>query len=205
MMQRTDTFTILDGTGHSIQNGAIIDGPYYPYNAADQDVVLTNSSNLNGQVALDTSRPGFVRYIITTTAAVSGPSWVTVEVVNLPQAPYPTRVATTTSSGYNLINGTGTILSYTTPQDGRLHLVTVAATKVVSTAETGGACTIAFATAAAVTVFAGTKAVGTYPSPDAAESQTNTFIIQPGQTIALAQSTALTAGASTVYAEIWST
>jgi hypothetical protein len=112
-------------------------------------------------------------------------------------------LATTGAAGFAKQNGTPNILSWTAPNDGQLHRVQLLYTKNVTSSETGGAAAVSFVNpsqAAVANVDAGNQAAGWTPGAPAGGV---TFMMQPGQTITLAQTTALTAGASKVYAELW--
>lgn len=105
---------------------------------------------------------------------------------------------------YTLINGTGTIATYAVPNDGNVHLVEIAALKVVTSAETGGAVTVTITdlaghTTGALSLFAGGAAAG-LATPAAAGNAA--FCVPSGSLVTIAQSSALTAGASTMNAVI---
>lgn len=104
-------------------------------------------------------------------------------------------LATTTPVGVPLINGTQTILSWTAPQDGQLHRVEVFCTEVVTNATTAGITQVTV-NGTATTLISGGQAVGS----QIGQAQ---VILQPGGTITIRQNTAMTAGAATVYAELW--
>lgn len=109
--------------------------------------------------------------------------------------------ATTGSSGFALQNGTPTILSWTAPADGQPHRVVLVTENIVTVAETGGQCSVNFTppsgAAQSAVVYGGALGVG-YRGPN------NTgFTVAPGTTVTFTQSTALTAGAATVFAELW--
>lgn len=117
-----------------------------------------------------------------------------------------TQVASTGTAGYVLVNGTGTILSWTAPNDGQPHAVTLGGTVYISSNMTGGELAVsatdpggnAFALQAnPAGVGAGESAIGL------AQAWPAVLTIAPGSTISLTQYTALTAGAATVYAEMW--
>ena len=116
-----------------------------------------------------------------------------------PAAGVLARVATTLAAGFALQNATPNILTWTAPNDGQTHAVIVNAFKIVTVAETGGNVTIAYTCggqAKTVTVAPGGAAIGTYPENWAG------FVCDPGTTVTLAQQTALTAGASVLFAEL---
>ncbi len=119
-------------------------------------------------------------------------------------------LATTTATGYTLANGTGTILSWTAPSDGNLHRVTLFAVKSVTTGETGGQITFGSLSGAGnghlnpdnaanwATVFPGGQSAGGRSLNGVPE-----LIIGAGNTVYLYQSSALSGGATTLWAEIW--
>lgn len=111
-------------------------------------------------------------------------------------------VATTGVAGHALVNGTGTVISWTAPTDGNIHAVHVAAQLVVSSLETGGQVSITVA-GVSIVLFAAAKAAGTYVGGDAATPDTPTVaLLRPGQTVAVVQSSALSVGAAVLYASI---
>ena len=108
--------------------------------------------------------------------------------------------ATTGVAGFALQNATPTIISWTAPNDGNLHRFIVICSLDVSSAETGGAvslvCTPPGAGAQTTSLYAG--GLGTGPAYNTQER-----LVQPGTTVTVEQSSALTGGAATVWAEIW--
>jgi hypothetical protein len=118
-----------------------------------------------------------------------------------PLAGITSLVASTGTGGYSLANGTGTILAWTAPSDGALHYVTVAAGLDVSASETGGAVTVSYplpggATAGAQPLLAGGASAGALTAASAG-------IVASGGTVTVSQSSALTAGAATLWAQVW--
>jgi len=113
------------------------------------------------------------------------------------------RQATTGASGFALQNATPTIATYTAPNDGNIHMVAVFVTLVVTSLETGGAIQVASTGALGLTstMFAGGAAAGTVMNT----AIVPLFAVSPGATVNINQSSALTAGAATVYTEIWAT
>lgn len=114
------------------------------------------------------------------------------------------RVRTTGPAGYTLINGTGTILSWTVPNDGKLHACMLMGEQVTTSAETGGQVQVSFTapdgSTQTFTIFSGGSGAGWI---SCGGSSWQNFSVAPGGTITLAQSTALTAGAAKLWAEIW--
>ena len=112
--------------------------------------------------------------------------------------------ASTGASGYTLVNGTGTVLTWTAPLDGQLHTVYLASSLRITSAATGGQFnitvndTIAGAGYSPV-VFNASKGAGYFIQVDT----TPLIVLTPGDTIAIVQQTALTAGAGSLFAEIW--
>lgn len=112
--------------------------------------------------------------------------------------------AATAVAGYAKINGTGNIITWTAPNDGKQHRVVVVCSETVTTGtETGGAVSTNLTAPGGGTqtgsgnIFAAAKTVGTYHQLDGA-------IIEANTTFSLVQSSALSAGGPTsVWAEIW--
>jgi hypothetical protein len=110
-------------------------------------------------------------------------------------------VATTGIAGFNLQNATPNILTWTAPNDGNLHRVSVFSSGHVTIAETGGQVSLAYVlpdgTNATHTLFAANQAAG--------DLQGTAFLlaIQPGSTVAIKQLSALTVGAAIIWAELW--
>ena len=109
--------------------------------------------------------------------------------------------AETSATGVALINGTQTILSVTVPNDAKPHQAIVTVFKVVTAALTGGAVVMAVTDIAgtAFTIAIVGTAVGTYTH---SSTINNSFLLKPGTTVTVKQTTAMTAGAAKVYAKI---
>lgn len=105
-------------------------------------------------------------------------------------------------AGFALQNGTPTILTWTAPNDGKLHRFEIFGTVSVTVAETGGAILVSYTlpdgTNTAHTVFPGGATVGDIPPAFAGQ-----VIVKPGSVVTLFQNTALTLGAAVAWAEIW--
>lgn len=114
------------------------------------------------------------------------------------------RVATTGTGGYALTGSTGTILTYTAPSDGCLHWATFTAQLIVSSAETGGQVNLNVP-GLGISIFAAGNATGTFHPLQNSVSGSESFLLRPGDTIAIQQATALTAGAAVLYADLYST
>lgn len=108
--------------------------------------------------------------------------------------------AATPVAGFALQNATPTIISWTAPNDGNQHRILVISSQHVTVAETGGKiqlnCSLPDGSAAIPPLFGGTSGTGL--------SVNNIgVIVEAGATVTITQNTALTAGAATVWAEIW--
>jgi hypothetical protein len=110
--------------------------------------------------------------------------------------------AATPVSGFALVNGTPNILTWAAPNDGKLHRVMIFATLQVTSAETGGVVEITYFNPGgnfdSDGVFSGNLGNGPYPL-----SNVFPLTIQAGSAFSIKQSSALTAGAATLWAEIW--
>lgn len=110
------------------------------------------------------------------------------------------QVATTGPNGFTLVNGTPNILSWTAPNDGQMHRVTVYGTLFCSAAMTGGMIVLTYTdpngNVNSTSVWGGS--FGTGPQAPTAK----TILVKAGTTVTLTQSTALTAGAAVAWAEL---
>lgn len=119
------------------------------------------------------------------------------------EVPLSNQVSTPTA-GFAKTNGTPIILSLTTPNDGNMHLVTIAIAENVTALETGGQVSIIYTAgghaSGNVILYNGGAAAGFH-------NQSDTFIYtvlaDPNTTVTLQQTTALTAGGpTTVWASL---
>jgi hypothetical protein len=109
--------------------------------------------------------------------------------------------ATTGSTGYTLVNNTGNIITWTAPNDGVMHRVMLVMNTDVSSSATGGQISISItspnsASHAPVVLAASQTAAYYY-------NQMAFFLVAPNTSVTLQQTTALTAGAALLWAEIW--
>jgi hypothetical protein len=112
-------------------------------------------------------------------------------------------VATTGITGFALVNGTPTILSWTAPNDGNLHRIMFFASMDVSSNETGGAVDIVFTDPAGTIVVWSFFLANQNAGYNYGQATIIFPIVKPGTTVYITQGTALTAGAATLWAEIW--
>ncbi len=109
--------------------------------------------------------------------------------------------AATVAAGFALQNATPTILTWTAPNDGALHRFTLVTVQHVTSAETGGAVSLSFTApdgtaVTGVSVYAGGSGTGV-------SAASFDRLIQANTTVTVAQSSALTAGAALVWAQLW--
>jgi len=111
--------------------------------------------------------------------------------------------ATTGLAGFALQDATPVILGpWTAPADGNLHRFTVALMLHVTSALTGGGINVDLSapdgTAVSGYSLESVDSVGVHPSASPV-----IFLIEPGSSVELVQAAAVTAGAATLWAEIW--
>lgn len=113
----------------------------------------------------------------------------------------PVKQAATAAGGYALVNGTGTILSWTAPNDGLLHRAAVYGSLFATAAETGGNINLLYTdpggNANSTAIWAG--------GLNGANTGTAKLVsVKAGTTVTLQQTVALSAGGpSTLWAELW--
>lgn len=110
--------------------------------------------------------------------------------------------AATAVGGYALVNGTGTVITWTTPNDGALHRFIVCVSQVVTSPETGGVIAVFWTTpdgsTPALNIYNGGSGNGVTTPAHSYE-----FICKANTAVSVSQSGALTGGAATLWAEIW--
>lgn len=115
--------------------------------------------------------------------------------------------ATTGAAGFALQNATPTIVSWTAPNDGQLHSVNLSVKLNVGSGMTGGTAGVqvtelgSASADTSITVFNAKASTGWFHFPD--NPAPDVWLIGPGATIAVVQLAALTAGAATLYANIY--
>jgi hypothetical protein len=116
-------------------------------------------------------------------------------------------LATTGTTGYTYVNGTGNILTWTAPSDGSLHRVMIFGEIHVTTTQVGGqvnfAVTMPDGTTLTLDLDAGAHGTGGHAFNLGAGASVYTFLVQAGSTVTLSQNSALTSGAAILWAEIW--
>ena len=110
--------------------------------------------------------------------------------------------AATPVGGYVLVNGTGTVISWTAPNDGKQHRVVIPQAMDVISAMTGGninlSITMPDGTASVFTAFAPASPTGFNFS-----AYGPSMIVEAGTAVSLIQSSPLTVGSAKLWAEIW--
>lgn len=108
--------------------------------------------------------------------------------------------ATTELPGFALQNATPTILSWTAPNDGQMHRILIYGALDVTLTLTGGQVNIAWTapdgSIGHPNLFSANSAAGNHDNLVG-------LLIEPGATININQSSAVTAGAGVLWAEIW--
>ena len=110
--------------------------------------------------------------------------------------------AETALAGYTLVNGTGTVVSWTAPNDGALHRFLILGTLAVSVATTGGSISEVWTTpngtasGTGIALFTATKAVGVFQASVNGHAQA-------GTTVTIQQQTAMTAGTAVMWVTIF--
>ena len=111
-------------------------------------------------------------------------------------------VAATPVAGYTLVNGTGTIISWTPPNDGLLHRAVCVNTLDVTSGETGGLIQVTFKAPDGTSSTQQLQAAGQTTGIHAG-SLNLPGIVQAGQAVTVAQNSALSGGAAVFWCEIW--
>lgn len=108
--------------------------------------------------------------------------------------------ASTPAAGVALINGTQNILTWTAPVDGGLHYAYLVCLIVVATAETGGAIGTNLTEADNTSRTPGVNAGGAAAGAIRAQGF---YMVHSGSAVTVQQTSALTAGAATIWAQLW--
>jgi hypothetical protein len=112
-------------------------------------------------------------------------------------------ITATSLAGYALVNGTGTIISWAVPNDGKLHRFMVFASMDIATTETGGTIAVVFTSPGNSPVTYGIMSPGQAAGWNFSIASFPPTFAKAGTTVSVSQSTALTAGSATMQAEIW--
>lgn len=113
------------------------------------------------------------------------------------------KQAATSLSGYTLVNGTGNIITWTAPSDGAMHRFILVGLLRVTGTETGGAISVSFT--APDGTASGPQQVSAAGQAAGLHNFSTIFntVVQPGSTVTVSQTSALTAGAAVWWGEIW--
>lgn len=121
----------------------------------------------------------------------------------LTTTPVLQRQVTTPPAGYTLVNGTGTVIAWTAPNDGVQHRVQLFASLSVTATETGGTIIVSYTAPDGTSTSHTVYAAGQIAVDVIVQGAPFAIIVKAGTTVTLSQSAALTAGASVLFAEIW--
>jgi hypothetical protein len=115
-----------------------------------------------------------------------------------------TLLATTGTAGYALVNGTGNILTWTAPNDGNMHRVSMFGNLWTTSTETGGAISVSITdpgghSSGNQTIDAGNHGVNFHQLSNGYWN----LLVEAGSTVTISQTSALTGGASTLWMELW--
>lgn len=146
----------------------------------------------------------FAQFLPLTGGTVTGSLTVTgsVNAGSSPGGPLWELVGATPAAGFALQNATPNILTLTSPNDGNNHRYKLVCNWHVTTAETGGACTLTYHAEDGSTGVSTFKAGG-QGAGDFLPNGPQEFVTGPNQTVTVAQSSALTVGATQLWAELW--
>lgn len=108
----------------------------------------------------------------------------------------------TASAGFSLANSTGTIISWTAPNDGAIHHMLANAYVYATSTMTGGQVNIAF-TDLAGNAISGVDFVAGAITTGNANWDYIMLPVKANTTVTISQGTALTGGAAKCWAEIW--
>lgn len=112
------------------------------------------------------------------------------------------RVATTGAAGFALQNGTPNLLTWTAPGDSTMMVrVQTVYLQHTTSLETGGAIGLTFTEPDGTTVTHSISAGGLAAGTTGGTSYD--IFVQGGSVVTLKQTSALTGGAGTVWAELW--
>lgn len=117
----------------------------------------------------------------------------------------PSLQATTGIAGVPLQNATPNIITWTAPNDGNMHMFVALSVVHVTSAETGGQVQVIYQSpiTGAGNHFSQLLAGGLGTDVNGQTGTTIFGLVEPGTTVTIQQTSALSAGAATVWAEIW--
>jgi hypothetical protein len=196
--------TALNNLAGAVTSGRVLrgDGTNVTLAAIQAGDLPTGTTSAKGALQLDGTASDIQAV---GTAAAAGSSGLAADARHV-HAGIAALQATTGASGFNLANSTGTIISWTAPNDGALHRVMIFGELHVTSTETGGRVdlllTLPDGTASTKTMFAAAQSTAVVAYP-ASQSCPQLFLIEANTTVSISQGTALTGGAAVMWAELW--
>jgi hypothetical protein len=150
----------------------------------------------NGALSTDAAALGQVLQVDNNLDDVASPSTALANLGGL------VKQASTGATGYSKVNGTGNIITWTAPSDGNLHRVLLMYSQHCTSAETGGAISISTSTPDGG-VHTYSIEGGGAGSNSFGQGSNTTYLVEAGSTVTVSQTSALTAGTTVFWAEIW--
>jgi hypothetical protein len=209
-----DGSVVIGGTGTAptVQTGTLdVIATQHPPAAS----VPMNSKKLtglaNGSASTDSAAFGQIPVIDSTAGDIQpvGTAAAAGSVGKVPDAGHVhkgfAKLATTGTAGFALTNGTPNIISWTAPNDGAIHMFVCVSVAHVTSTETGGTVVVTYQSPVSGAANHFSQILAGALSTDT-NGQTGTTIfalVQPGTTVTVQQTSALTGGAATVYVELW--
>lgn len=111
--------------------------------------------------------------------------------------------AATAAAGFALQNATPSILTWTAPADGNNHRVVIVCSEHVTSAITGGVVQASITTPDGGAGVIANSLLGGGVAAGFRAPAFSGIVVESGSTVTIEQTTAMTAGAATVWAEIW--
>jgi hypothetical protein len=112
-------------------------------------------------------------------------------------------VQATAAAGFALQNATPAIISWTAPADSNNHRVLIFASEHITSAITGGVVQVSQTTPDGSAGLIANSLLAGGVTAGFRTAAITTLIVESGSTVTIEQTSAMTAGAATVWAEIW--
>jgi hypothetical protein len=182
----TGSPVLISAPLYSSQSGSTLLGN--PFTSSDGN--LSFYLDAPQRVDLGVTPPGAAPYVI-----------MDVDVLSVLAQAGLSLLAATPPTGFAKLNSTPNIISYTFVADGQPHRVALFASENCTGTETGGSVQLQYTDPGGNVVNTGVFTAGSAVGTSIGTAKLTP--VQPGSTVTLRQNTALTAGATTVWAELW--